>query len=228
MTETGGNRALAAGDRDLYVFTALGKGKPYRFEGVFAYASHHWEQQPDSHETIRKAIVFHLVPIESGRDYDPTELREPNENNRQEIDLDALRAKAFSASRPVAVEKVSDSKRIFRVRSEQVRRYVLARAAGVCEKCKKPAPFQRADGTPYLEPHHLRRLADDGPDDPRTVAGICPNCHRKLDHAGDGPSLNENLQEYVQTLEQQLGAHTGPKAGRGTGIEMYATSLPLS
>jgi hypothetical protein len=36
--------------------------------------------------------------------------------------------------------------------------------------CEQPAPFERADVTPYLEPHHLRRLSDAGPDHPRWVA----------------------------------------------------------
>ncbi|WP_240160672.1 HNH endonuclease signature motif containing protein [Pseudomonas bharatica] len=39
---------------------------------------------------------------------------------------------------------------------------VLLRAKGVCERCRLPAPFQRPNGSLYLEVHHIRRLADGG------------------------------------------------------------------
>lgn len=44
----------------------------------------------------------------------------------------------------------------------------------------KAAPFQRKDGTPYLEPHHIQRLADEGPDHPKWVGAVCPSCHREI------------------------------------------------
>ena len=53
-----------------------------------------------------------------------------------------------------------------RERSAAVREYVLARSTGVCEGCGTPAPFVTAQGAPYLEPHHTRRLSDGGPDHP--------------------------------------------------------------
>ncbi len=57
---------------------------------------------------------------------------------------------------------------------------VLFRADGSCEKCKKPAPFKRADsGMPYLEVHHQIRLADGGDDAIENAIAVCPNCHRK-------------------------------------------------
>lgn len=65
-------------------------------------------------------------------------------------------------------------------RSEAVRQYVLARADGVCEGCNQPAPFMNKKGKPYLDPHHIRRLTDGGPDDPRYIIGLCPNCHREV------------------------------------------------
>lgn len=57
---------------------------------------------------------------------------------------------------------------------------VLIRASGVCEGCKKPAPFVRKkDGTPYLEVHHIIQLADGGPDRVENAKALCPNCHRE-------------------------------------------------
>jgi 5-methylcytosine-specific restriction protein A len=57
---------------------------------------------------------------------------------------------------------------------------VLERANGVCEACGNDAPFKRTkDGTPFLEVHHKKRLADDGDDTVENAIALCPNCHRK-------------------------------------------------
>ncbi|GGX32882.1 hypothetical protein GCM10007242_44850 [Pigmentiphaga litoralis] len=59
----------------------------------------------------------------------------------------------------------------------------LRRANGTCDMCKAPAPFLRSsDGSPYLEVHHIRRLADDGQDTLENVQALCPNCHRASHH----------------------------------------------
>ena len=53
-------------------------------------------------------------------------------------------------------------------------------ANGVCEKCDSPAPFNRTkDGTPYLEVHHWKFLADGGKDIVENAGALCPNCHRE-------------------------------------------------
>jgi len=57
---------------------------------------------------------------------------------------------------------------------------VLDRANGICEACRSPAPFIRAsDGTPYLEVHHKKFLAQGGDDTVDNAIAVCPNCHRK-------------------------------------------------
>ena len=69
------------------------------------------------------------------------------------------------------------------VRNPDVVAEVLWRATGVCEKCKKRAPFKnRKDGSPYLEAHHLKTLADGGEDTVENAMALCPNCHRKAHH----------------------------------------------
>jgi hypothetical protein len=56
---------------------------------------------------------------------------------------------------------------------------VLDRANGNCEYCKKPAPFLRTDGSPYLEVHHIIPLSKGGDDTVENAVALCPNCHRK-------------------------------------------------
>jgi 5-methylcytosine-specific restriction protein A len=56
----------------------------------------------------------------------------------------------------------------------------LYRAAGICHKCKRNAPFKRAkDGTPYLEVHHKVQLVHGGEDSLENAMALCPNCHRE-------------------------------------------------
>lgn len=74
-----------------------------------------------------------------------------------------------------------------------MKRYVLARASGKCELTGRDAPFVTKSGQPYLEVHHTRRLSDDGPDDPRFVAAICPKVHREIHFGVDGERLNKSL-----------------------------------
>ena len=66
-------------------------------------------------------------------------------------------------------------------RNHDVVAEVLDQANGVCGRCKKPAPFNRAkDNTPYLEVHHKIRLADKGEDTVENSIALCPTCHRRV------------------------------------------------
>jgi len=47
-------------------------------------------------------------------------------------------------------------------------------------------------------------LADDGPDDPRFVAGICPNCHREIHFGVHGSTRNIALQVVITAKEHAL------------------------
>lgn len=80
---------------------------------------------------------------------------------------------------PGTKPKVSFAKvKVFK-RSSAVVAEVLLRANGKCETCRQPAPFVRAtDGRPYLEVHHVVKLADDGEDTVANAIAVCPNCHR--------------------------------------------------
>ena len=183
-----GNRAIrdhAAEGKDLLLFQSLGKGQGVRYLGNFACAGTLHRPGADREGRQRRLIVFQLVPQEDSAG--------PEAAGAPPQALDALREAAYRAATPASAATSGVAKRSYYERSQAVRQYVLARAAGVCESCNQPAPFKRSDGSPYLEPHHIRRVSDGGPDHPRWVAAICPNCHREVHFGAAGTVKNEAL-----------------------------------
>jgi 5-methylcytosine-specific restriction protein A len=113
--------------------------------------------------------------------------------------LNDLRIRALQ----VSSMKVASEERIRNVyqRNEAVKIYVLRRSRGICEGCEQPAPFKRLDGRYYLEAHHIRRISDFGPDHPRWVAALCPNCHRRVHSGDDQVSFNQRIADRIGKLE---------------------------
>lgn len=192
-----GNQAIqdhAVNGKDLHLFRSLGKGQGYCYEGRFACSSWEYRKGVDVNGDERRAIVFHLVQ--------PEEAEEATAAPKLgSATLGQLRQRALDAAVEPGQKDPKEARRLYHQRSAAVRAYVLARADGTCESCNSPAPFSRENGTPYLESHHTRRLSDGGPDDPRRVGAVCPNCHREVHHGADGDAKNERLKQYLVVLE---------------------------
>ena len=89
------------------------------------------------------------------------------------------------------------------VRDAEVVAWVLDLANGVCECCGKSAPFIREDSTPYLEVHHLRRLADGGSDTISNAIAACPNCHRELHYGLGKEGVRQRVYGSVERLIEE-------------------------
>jgi 5-methylcytosine-specific restriction protein A len=189
------------------------KAKDVRYQSCFECIS--WDQRRGKDKTgaDRSILVFHLLPTRVNHD---SAEQPASESARDTMDpapktprtLDELRDAAYAAGSTQAPKSAAtNTKRTWYERSKAVKDYVLARAKSYCEACDTPAPFKKADQTPYLEPHHTHRLADDGPDHPAWVGAICPNCHRRIHSGEDGKAWNERLQKRL--WEKEEGA-TGP------------------
>ena len=197
MTLTRGNKAIAdhaADGRSILMFHKHYPERYLSFVGEMVLEG--WEHRParDADGAIRQAIVFHLRRIEGiveRTEAAPAAL---------DVDLQELRQRALEAA-GVRQPRVGGAPRTVYERSADVRNYVLARASGRCEGCEEEAPFRRADGTPYLEPHHLRRVSDGGPDHPGFVIALCPNCHRRVHAGADGDSYNKRLMSTMSRVE---------------------------
>ena len=201
-----GNKAIrdhALNGKALHLFEQEKKGY-VRYKGEFALSSFEHREGKDRDLKTRRTIVFHLSPVisvEGGA--------EPDREGRRRAatgpsDLLALRKWAYEAVSDVGQSNPKDGKRKYYERSDAVRDYVLARAGGACESCGKPAPFIRKDGTHYLEPHHTHMISESGPDNPRWVGAICPNCHREIHHGRDGKIKNERLQQHITNIESKF------------------------
>jgi 5-methylcytosine-specific restriction protein A len=85
-------------------------------------------------------------------------------------------------------------------RDPEVVAWVLNEANGVCENCSSNAPFLKEDGTPFLEVHHLRRLADGGSDTISNAIAVCPNCHRELHYGTNRVSVQKAIYSKIARL----------------------------
>lgn len=85
-------------------------------------------------------------------------------------------------------------------RSVLVKAWILQAASGICEGCDTPAPFNLTNGQPYLEVHHVKPLAEGGPDVVENVVALCPNCHRRCHLSVDRDAFTANLYLRVYRL----------------------------
>lgn len=106
---------------------------------------------------------------------------------RQEL-AEKIQVRPVGNTRPQTVEHTTKSY----IRDPKVKAWVLRRANGICELCKQPAPFTSIDGLSYLEVHHVKPLAEGGPDTPDNTVAVCPNCHREL-HLGKDRKAKEAI-----------------------------------
>lgn len=87
------------------------------------------------------------------------------------------------------------------IRDPNVKAWVLINAKGVCENCGSKAPFETVSGIPYLEVHHVKKLADLGRDTIDNAVAVCPNCHRSFHYSHDKSLLIESLYSKIKRLK---------------------------
>ncbi|WP_454688318.1 HNH endonuclease [Achromobacter aloeverae] len=200
MTFSKGNLAIrdhSVTGRALHLFKSLGKGKGQKYLGEYVYQGYEIKTLPDRLNADREAIVFKLVPVELLAQREAA----PPQTVKEEISLAEARANAIAAATMNGALTVRQQSRNIYDRSEDVRTYVLMRANGICELCECPAPFRRKDNSPYLEPHHITRVSDGGPDHPRYVAALCPACHREVHYGQYGQEKNAILRVRIGEKE---------------------------
>lgn len=96
--------------------------------------------------------------------------------------------------------KISARKEYYR--APKVKAWILQNSNGKCENCDTDAPFFTDDGMPFLETHHVHRLADGGPDTVENTVALCPNCHREFHYGSERGNLVAQLREKISRLSQ--------------------------
>lgn len=204
MSMARGNRAIrdhSGEGKSMHLFETAERGW-VTYVGEATYTGHHLTEKADVDGALRTAIVFELdLTYPTLESTGTMEVRDRiSDKGMWSKPLDELRQLALKTA-PQDAEP-AERRQVAHVRSAAVRVYVLRRANGTCESCGASAPFTTPKGRPYLEPHHTQRVADGGPDHPRWVAAICPNCHREIHHGKNGEALNERLKKKLGEIEK--------------------------
>ena len=115
----------------------------------------------------------------------------------------ALEQKPFEKEpKGILKPKQASTNSITYIRDPEVRAWVRQNAKGICEGCDQPAPFEK-DGSPFLEVHHVKHLANKGSDRTSNAVALCPNCHRRCHHSGDKDTFTLYLYDKVKRLRRE-------------------------
>lgn len=204
------NSLLSSMKRNVLLFTTRepsareraqqGNGnKRYKFEGIFDVLSWSMVDVKEGERVGDKLIDFHLIPTNNV--FNDFEV-EVIEHSTQPNLLEDILAKIKRAAPKDKEEIKKYTTQEYHRRSKLIRDYALIRANGICELCNNKAPFSTLKGFPFLEVHHILKLADDGPDEPANVAALCPNCHRESHFGANKDLLKARLVERMLQLER--------------------------
>ena len=160
--------------------------KVYTYQGQVILADKPFQEvQNDEDENPRDVWVFPLkrkdgsIPVIPKSEMDKT--FENKVKKASKLSLDELKNRANkSPTKPGSRTTTTTTYQ----RDPNVVNYTLKRANGICELCEQPAPFQKKNGEPYLEVHHVVQLSKGGYDTIENAVALCPNCHRKMHSLG--------------------------------------------
>lgn len=190
--ETKQNRTLNKSDTNgvavhlCEVFTA----RTYTYIGEVVLADEPYqERQPDVEGRDRLVWVFPLRLKSGAPPVIPeatlkqlNQVKEKQARKLSDAEVEALARRQGRANVGKRSTQVTQHQR-----SPWVAEHAKRRSKGLCDLCQEAAPFNRRDGAPYLETHHIKWLAHDGADTVENTVALCPNCHRKMhvlnDHA---------------------------------------------
>ena len=179
------NRTLAESSANgvgVYLFEVFESGK-YVFQWQIDLSSEPYqEEQLDIDNNVRKVWVFPLrlkdgktpIPIPESIVQKKQVMKERAANRLSDQELER-RAK-HANKKPGVHKSISASFN----RNENIAELAKRKANGICQLCNEPAPFNKRNGEPFLETHHIVWLSKNGEDSIENTVALCPNCHRKM------------------------------------------------
>ena len=139
-------------------------------------------------------------------DYKPSDIDPSVIQTKTESDEDAYRRLNNAAEKQskhrASVTKPSKVDRY--IRSQSARAAVVRRSGGNCEspECAGHPKELTAAGAPILEVDHVQELAKGGPDVPRNMIALCPNCHALKTHGVNRERLRRVLRQTAEKLHE--------------------------
>ncbi len=201
------NKTLKESDTNgvtVYLFECF-KDNEYYYDGVVVLAGEPFTAiEPGADNNLREVVKFPIKFKDSnGKKVTPTEemlesVKKEKQTIINKIPDDKLKEAAKNAGSKHP--KKSSSSNTTYERDELVSSHTKRRAKGKCDLCDGDAPFT-SKGEPYLECHHVIRLADDGPDKIYNTVALCPNCHRRvhiLKSKKDFKMLKTKIKSYLE------------------------------
>jgi 5-methylcytosine-specific restriction protein A len=157
---------------DIHLFEVMEKSI-YTYRGIVKLADKPYQSmQPDNNGNLRKVWMFPVKPI-----VEETAITKLSEDEIVKLSNTELIRRSKLSRADKGPQKAET---IIYYRDPYLKEMVKRIAKGQCQYCEAEAPFKDKNNEPYLEEHHVIRLADGGSDTIDNVVAICPNCHRRM------------------------------------------------
>lgn len=190
---------------EVHLFEVM-KKTIYTYKGVVKLAGEPYiSKQLDEQGHLRDVWIFPLRPLVEEEGNIERELSE-----EKILKLSDQQLARYSEINIVEKEPRTVETMVY-YRDPYLKEMVKRIAKGKCQYCGAEAPFVDKRGEPYLEEHHVKRLADGGSDTIDNVVAICPNCHRKihvLSAEEDVVILEKIAENNKEKLSRLLGYRT--------------------
>lgn len=188
----------------------------YTYLGVVVLAADPYNSmQKDENGRERRVWIFPLKLVSNARE----SIKNIEEKEVIKLSSNELIKRAENSA--LKESTISEIKVYYR--DPYLKELVKRLAGGKCQYCGKKAPFKDKNGNPYLEEHHVKRLADGGSDEIGNIVAICPNCHRKFHVLNDEIDIVmlEGIAQHNQRQYERLLAY-GMRVNESNEVELYS------
>ncbi len=187
----------------VHLFESYHKGE-YIYDGIVELAGDIYEDyEPGFDGVERKVIKFPLRKVSGNERIIDSKIIETfnkdKEKKLEKLNDDEVKNIAKKSGNSKPSKRTSSTTVIDR--DPAITEYTKRRAKGICDLCNCEAPFNKKDGNPYLECHHLIMLSQGGPDKYYNTVALCPNCHRRihiLKSSKDFNKLKKRIKKYLE------------------------------
>ena len=182
---------------EIHLFEVLKKAV-YTYRGVVRLIDKPYKsKQPDDNGNMRDVWMFPVAPVSKNEQSVSRDMTEQEISALSDKELARYTAVKNLNKEPKKTETV------VYYRDPYLKQMVKRIAEGKCQYCGSDAPFIDKQGQPYLEAHHVIRMADGGKDAIDNMVAICPNCHRKV-HVLEDKNITVVLEGIAEDNKKKL------------------------